>query len=50
MTYRYTYDEKWVPKDLDVTFRMYQINLDGSDAEFGGYGENYTEDLLRMEA
>ena len=38
MTYRYTYDEKWLPKDIDVTFRMYQINLDGSDTEFGGYG------------
>lgn len=50
MTYRYTYDEKWLPKGIDVTFRMYQINLDGSDTEFGGYGENYTEDLLRMEA
>ena len=50
MTYRYTYDEKWVPKDIDVTFRMYQINLDGSDTEFGGYGETHTEDLLQMEA
>ncbi|NLO86479.1 MAG: GNAT family N-acetyltransferase [Clostridiales bacterium] len=29
MTYRYTYEEQWQPKDILVTFRMYQINLDG---------------------
>lgn len=29
MTYRYTYEEQWQPKDILSTFRMYQINLDG---------------------
>ena len=29
MTYRYTYEEQWQPKNLLVTFRMYQLNLDG---------------------
>ena len=27
MTYRYSYEERWQPKDLLVTFRMYQIDL-----------------------
>lgn len=31
MTYRYSYIEQWQPKDIPVTFRMYQINFDGSD-------------------
>lgn len=29
MTYRYSYVEQWQPKDIPVTFRMYQLNLDG---------------------
>lgn len=28
MTYRYSYQEQWQPKNLLVTFRMYQLNLD----------------------
>lgn len=31
MTYKYSYEEKWLPKDILVTFRMYQINLDGNN-------------------
>ena len=31
MRYRYSYEERWMPKDLLVTFRMYQLNLDGND-------------------
>ena len=31
MTYRYSYEEVWQPKNLLVTFRMYQLNLDGND-------------------
>lgn len=27
MTYRYSYEEQWQPKDILVTFRMYQLNL-----------------------
>lgn len=30
MKYRYSYEERWQPKDLTVTFRMYQLNLDGN--------------------
>lgn len=29
MTYRYSYEEQWQPKNMLVTFRMYQLNLDG---------------------
>lgn len=31
MTYRYSYEEWWQPKNILVTFRMYQLNLDGQD-------------------
>ncbi|MDR0848574.1 MAG: GNAT family N-acetyltransferase [Propionibacteriaceae bacterium] len=31
MTYRYSYEEQWMPKDFAVTFRMYQINFDGDE-------------------
>lgn len=31
MRYQYSYEEQWQPKDLLVTFRMYQLNLDGND-------------------
>ena len=30
MTYRYSYEELWQPKNFWVTFRLYQINLDGN--------------------
>ena len=29
MRYKYSYEELWQPKNILVTFRMYQINLDG---------------------
>ena len=29
MSYQYSYEEQWQPKDILVTFRMYQRNLDG---------------------
>ena len=31
MTYKYSYEERWQPKDLLVTFRMYQLNFDGQE-------------------
>ena len=31
MKYCYSYEEQWQPKDLLVTFRMYQLNLDGQE-------------------
>jgi len=29
MQYAYSYEEQWQPKDILVTFRLYQLNLDG---------------------
>ncbi len=31
MTYRYSYEELWQPKNFPVVFRMYQLNFDGND-------------------
>ena len=31
MTYRYSYEEQWQPKNLRVVFRMYQLNFDGDN-------------------
>ncbi|MBM6839394.1 GNAT family N-acetyltransferase, partial [Clostridium saudiense] len=31
MSYKYSYEEQWQPKDILVTFRMYQLNFDGKD-------------------
>ncbi len=31
MQYQYSYEEQWQPKDILVTFRMYQLNLDGNE-------------------
>lgn len=31
MTYQYTYEEQWQPKNIPVLFRMYQLNLSGQE-------------------
>ncbi len=31
MKYQYSYEEQWQPKNFLVTFRMYQLNLDGRE-------------------
>lgn len=31
MRYQYSYEEQWQPKNFLVTFRMYQLNLDGNE-------------------
>ncbi len=31
MKYMYTYEELWQPKDIQVFFRMYQLNLDDNE-------------------
>ena len=31
MQYQYSYEEQWQPKNLFVTFRMYQFNFDGQE-------------------
>lgn len=43
MTYRYSYHEQWQPKNILVTFRMYQINLDGQqDRVYLEYWDKYS--------
>ncbi len=32
MKYQYSYEEHWQPKNILVTFRMYQLNLDGNES------------------
>ena len=41
MTYRYSYKEQWQPKNILVTFRMYQLNLDGVERVYTGYQKKY---------
>lgn len=41
MQYQYSYREQWQPKDILVTFRMYQLNLDGKDRVYRAYWEQY---------
>lgn len=34
MKYQYSYEEQWQPKNLLVTFRMYQLNFAGNAGMF----------------
>ena len=52
MQYQYSYEEQWQPKNIPVTFRMYQLNLDGEkDRVYRKYWENsevhFIEDEMR---
>ncbi len=41
MKYQYSYEEQWQPKDILVTFRMYQLNFDGQkDRVYMKYWDN----------
>ncbi|MDR0861605.1 MAG: GNAT family N-acetyltransferase [Oscillospiraceae bacterium] len=41
MTYRYSYEEQWQPKNITVLFRMYQLNFDGQNERvYGKYWDN----------
>lgn len=31
MVYKYSYEELWQPKNILVTFRMYQLNFEGDE-------------------
>ncbi|MFR1709539.1 MAG: GNAT family N-acetyltransferase [Clostridium sp.] len=42
MTYQYSYEEQWQPKDILVTFRMYQLNFDDQkDRVYKEYWNKY---------
>lgn len=49
MKYCYTYTEHWMPKDIDVNFRMYQMNFDGSDMVYQKYWNMYPHYIENME-
>lgn len=47
MTYQYSYEEQWQPKDILVIFRMYQLNLDDKkDRVFKKYWNMYAEHFV----
>lgn len=47
MIYCYSYVELWQPKNISVTFRMYQLNFDGHDERiFTGYWDQYPEHYI----
>lgn len=41
MSYCYSYKEQWQPKNILVTFRMYQLNLDGIERTYTEYQKKY---------
>ena len=42
MIYQCSYEEQWQPKNIPVTFRMYQLNFDGqNDRVYKKYWEQY---------
>ena len=40
-TYRYSYIEQWQPKDIPVTFRMYQLDFVPGTGTYMGYWQRY---------
>lgn len=47
MKYCYSYEEQWQPKDFPVTFRMYQLNLDGQDGSvYRKYWDLYEKHMV----
>ncbi len=50
MKYQYSYEERWQPKDFFVTFRMYQLNLDGNnDRVYQKYWNLYSKHFIELE-
>jgi Acetyltransferases, including N-acetylases of ribosomal proteins len=41
MSYCYSYEELWQPKNIEVIFRMYQLNLDGQQRIYEKYRKMY---------
>ena len=47
MRYQYTYREQWQPKNIPVTFRLYQLNLDGNEERvYWKYWERYADHYI----
>lgn len=50
MTYKYTYEEQWQPKDILVTFRMNQLNFDGNEERlYRKYWDKYPVHYVEKE-
>ena len=41
MTYRYSYEELWQPKNRLVIFRMYQMDLNGTWPTYRAYWDRW---------
>ena len=49
MKYQYSYEEQWQPKDILVTFRMYQLNFDGqNDRVYKKYWNRYPVHFIEI--
>ena len=49
LTYKYSYVEQWQPKNIPVTFRLYQINFDNQDRTYMEYWNKYTEHFIEKD-
>lgn len=43
MTYRYSYRERWQPKDIDVVFKLFQIDFTRGVPTYSGYWERHPQ-------
>ena len=43
MTYRYSYRERWQPKDVDVVFKLFQIDFTRGVPTYSGYWERHPQ-------
>ncbi|MDU6855858.1 MAG: GNAT family N-acetyltransferase [Zhenhengia sp.] len=50
MSYKYSYEEQWQPKDILVTFRMYQLNFDGlNERVYKKYWDTYSVHFIEKD-
>lgn len=50
MRYKYSYEEQWQPKNILVTFRMYQLNFDNKqDRVYKEYWNNSAVNLIESD-
>lgn len=50
MTYQYSYEELWKPKNILVTFRMYQLNFDKKDTNiYKVYWNKYANHFIETD-
>lgn len=49
MKYEYSYKEQWQPKDILVTFRMYQLNFKPGIPVYKGYWDLYNEHFIEKD-